>query len=199
MKKVQIIVDAVLACGIIALFVLHFTSKPCGKSHQTAEATVEEGNLPIAFVNLDSVLLNYTLAQEISEKLMKKQEDARLKLNTKARTFQKEYADFQRKLENNAFLSRERAESEANRLQKKQEELQALEAQLTEDIMRENQELNIRLADSLTACIEEFNKDGRFHLIMSNQGRDNIITAVDGYDVTEAIVTSLNNRYAATK
>lgn len=199
MKKVQIIVDAVLAVGVIALFVLHFVGQPCCKNHQVTEATVEEGNLPIAFVNLDSVLLNYTLAQEVSEKLMKKQEDARLKLNTKARTFQNEYADFQRKLENNAFLSRERAESEANRLQKKQEELQALEAQLTEDIMRENQELNIRLADSLTACIEEFNKDGRFHLIMSNQGRDNIITAVDGYDVTEAIVTSLNNRYAAAK
>lgn len=199
MKKNQIIVDAVLAVGIIALFVLHFVGQPCCKHHQAVEAQVEEGNLPIAFVNLDSVLVNYTLAQEITEKLMKKQEDARLKLNTKVRTFQNEYADFQRKLENNAFLSRERAESEANRLQRKQEELQALEAQLTEDIMRENQELNMRLADSLTACIEDFNKDGRFHLILSNQGRDNVLTSVEGYDVTDAIITSLNNRYAAKK
>lgn len=199
MKKTQIIVDAVLACGIIALFVLYFVGVPCCKSSQAPVAEVEEGNLPIAYVNLDSVLVNYTLAQEISEKLMKKQEDARLKLNTKARTFQNEYADFQRKLENNAFLSRERAESEANRLQKKQEDLQALEAQLTEDIMRENQELNIRLADSLNACIANFNKDGRFHLILSNQGSDNILTATEGYDITDAIVKSLNDRYAAKK
>lgn len=199
MKKVQIFVDAVLACGIIALFILHFVGSPCCKSSQAPVAEVEEGNLPIAYVNLDSVLVNYTLAQEISEKLMKKQEDARLKLNTKARTFQNEYADFQRKLENNAFLSRERAESEANRLQKKQEDLQALEAQLTEDIMRENQELNIRLADSLNACIANFNKDGRFHLILSNQGSDNILTATEGYDITDAIVKSLNDRYAAKK
>mgnify|MGYP003311845629 CR=1 FL=1 len=199
MKKTQIIVDAVLACGIIALFILHFVGAPCCKSSQAPVAEVEEGNLPIAYVNLDSVLVNYTLAQEISEKLMKKQEDARLKLNTKARTFQNEYADFQRKLENNAFLSRERAESEANRLQKKQEDLQALEAQLTEDIMRENQELNIRLADSLNACIANFNKDGRFHLILSNQGSDNILSATDGYDITDAIIQSLNDRYAAKK
>lgn len=199
MKKIQIIIDSVLAVAVIALFILHFVGQPCCKRHQATEAQVEEGNLPIAFINLDSVLVNYTLAQEAGEKLMKKQEDARLKLNTKARTFQNEYADFQRKLDNNAFLSRERAESEANRLQKKQEELQALEAQLTEDIMRENQELNMRLADSLTACINDFNADGRFHLILSNQGRDNILTSVEGYDVTDAIVTSLNNRYAAAK
>ena len=199
MKKVQIIIDAVLAVGVIALFALYFDGQPCCKHNVATEAVIEEGNLPIAYVNLDSVLLNYTLAQEVGEKLMKKQEDARLKLNTKARTFQNEYADFQRKLENNAFLSRERAESEANRLQKKQEELQALEAQLTEDIMRENQELNMRLADSLTACIGEFNKDGRFHMIFTNQGRDNVIMANDGYDITEAIVASLNARYAVKK
>lgn len=200
MKKTQIIIDSVLAVAVIALFVLYFEGQPGCKRHQVAaEAQVEEGNLPIAFVNLDSVLLNYTLAQEANEKLMKKQEDARLKLNTKARTFQNEYADFQRKLENNAFLSRERAESEANRLQKKQEDLQALEAQLTEDIMRETQELNMRLADSLTACIDEYNKEGRFHLILSNQGRDNVISATDGYDITDAIVEMLNNRYAAKK
>lgn len=199
MKKIQIIIDSVLAAGVIALFILHFVSSPCCKHHQKQEAVVEQGNLPIAYVNLDSVLVNYTLAQEVSEKLMRKQEDARLKLNTKARTFQNEYADFQRKLENNAFLSRERAESEANRLQKKQEELQALEAQLTEDIMRENQELNMRLADSLTACIDEYNKAGQYHLILSNQGRDNVITATEGYDITDDVIELLNNRYAAKK
>lgn len=201
MKKVQIIVEAVLVIAVAALFVLHFTGKSCGKQSSEAAATVAEGNLPIAFINLDSLLANYTLAQECGEQLMRKQEDARLKLNTKMRTFQNEYADFQRKLENNAFLSRERAESEANRLQRKQEELQALEEQLTQDILAENQALNIRLADSLTNYLNEYNADGKFHLILSNQGRDNVLTAVDGYDITDEIIDALNARYtpATTK
>lgn len=194
MKKIQIIIDAVLVIAIAALFVLHFTGKPC--CHHAAEGSAAvEGNLPIAFINLDSVLLNYTLAQECGEQLMKKQEDARLKLNTKMRTFQNEYADFQRKVENNAFLSRERAENEANRLQRKQEELQALEEQLTQDILTEQQALNIRLADSLTNYLNEYNQDGRFHLILSNQGRDNVLTATEGYDITDEIITALNARY----
>lgn len=198
MKKVQIIIDAVLVIAIAALFVLHFSGKSCCKHDAEATAAVAEGNLPIAYINLDSLLANYTLAQECGEQLMRKQEDARLKLNTKMRTFQNEYADFQRKLENNAFLSRERAESEANRLQRKQEELQALEEQLTQDIIAENQALNIRLADSLTNYLNEYNADGKFHLILSNQGRDNVLTAVEGYDITEEIIDALNARYIPT-
>lgn len=195
MKKTQIIVDTVLSVAVVALFVLHFVGKPCCKHAAEGEANPVEGNLPIAYINLDSLLSNYTLAQECGEQLMKKQEDARLKLNTKMRTFQNEYADFQRKIENNAFLSRERAESEANRLQRKQEELQALEEQLTQDILTEQQQLNIRLADSLTNYLNEYNKDGRFHLILSNQGRDNVLTAVEGYDITDEITKALNARY----
>lgn len=195
MKKTQIIVDTILSVAVVALFVLHFVGKPCCKHAAEGEATPVEGNLPIAYINLDSLLSNYTLAQECGEQLMKKQEDARLKLNTKMRTFQNEYADFQRKIENNAFLSRERAESEANRLQRKQEELQALEEQLTQDILTEQQQLNIRLADSLTNYLNEYNKDGRFHLILSNQGRDNVLTAVEGYDITDEITEALNARY----
>ena len=56
--------------------------------------------------------------------MTKKAEDARLSLNTKAKQLQKELADFQNKINNNAFLSRERAEQEASRLQKKQAEIQ---------------------------------------------------------------------------
>lgn len=195
MKKTQIIVDTILSVAVVALFVLHFVGKPCCKHAAEGEATPVEGNLPIAYINLDSLLSNYTLAQECGEQLMKKQEDARLKLNTKMRTFQNEYADFQRKIENNAFLSRERAESEANRLQRKQEELQALEEQLTQDILTEQQQLNIRLADSLTNYLNEYNKDGRFHLILSNQGRDNVLTSIEGYDITDEITKALNARY----
>ena len=127
---------------------------------------------------------------------MKKQEDARLKLNTKARSLQSEMADFQRKLENNAFLSRERAEKEQQRLVKKQQELQELEAKLTEDIMLENQKLNMQLADTLTNFLKEFNADGRYHVILSNNAKDNVLMATDTYNITNEVIDQLNTRYA---
>jgi outer membrane protein len=176
----------------VALFVIVLT----GEKTDVPAAVVETSEvMPIAYLNVDSLLMTYTFALEANEKLLKKQEDARLKLNTKARTLQNEMADFQRKLENNAFLSRERAEKEQQRLLKKQQELQELEAKLTEEIMIENQKLNIQLADTVTNFLKEYNADGHFHIILSNTAKDNVLMAAEQYDITKEVVDALNTRY----
>ena len=103
--------------------------------------------------------------------------------------------DFQRKLENNAYLSRERAEKDQQKLAKKEQELQELEAKLTQDIMLENQTLNQQLSDSLNNFLKEFNADGRYHVILSNTAKDNVLMANEQYDITDEVVNGLNARY----
>ena len=193
MNKVQIAINVVLVASVATLFGLVLSNKS-GKG-SVAPAPVEEEVMPIAYLNVDSLLENYVFAQEANEKLMKKQEDARLKMNTKVRTFQNEVADFQRKLENNAFLSRERAEKEQQRLAKKEQELQELEAKLTQDILTENQNLNKQLVDSLNNFLNVFNADGRYHVILSNNAKDNILMASEVYDITDEVIEGMNNRY----
>ena len=122
MNKIQILINVILVAAVAALFVIFFSKKAPAATETLVTGTSEV--MPVAYLNVDSLLANYTFAQEASEKLMSKQEDARVKMNTKLRTFQNEVADFQRKLENNAFLSRERAEKEQQRLEKKEQELQ---------------------------------------------------------------------------
>ena len=200
MNKTQIVVDAILAVAVTALFALFFTQKPAEKAvAPTENAVLTEGNLPIAYLNLDSVLTQYQFAIEASDKLMTKQEDARLKLNTKVRTLQSEAADFQRKLENGAFMSRDRAEQKQQELLKKQNDLQELEAKLTNDIMIENQKLNMQLADTINNFLREFNADGRYQMIFANAGKDNILQAAAGYDITAEVVDALNARYNKKK
>ena len=200
MNKIQITIDAILAAAVVALFVIFFTVKPsCGQQTNAETATVAEGNMPVAYLNLDSVLTYYTFAIEASDKLMSKQEDARLKLNTKARTLQSEMADFENKLRNGAFMSRERAEQKQQQLLQKQQDLQDLEAKLTNDIMLENQQLNMQLADTLNNFLREFNADGRYHMIFANTGKDNILQAADSYDITAEVIEALNARYASKK
>lgn len=194
MNKIQLIINSVLAAAVVALFIIVFAVKPsCCKSH-SGEAVVVEGNMPVAYLNTDSLLLHYTFAQEAQEKLMTKQEDARLKLNTRARSLQGEMNDFQRKLDAGAFLSQERAQNEYARLQKKQAELEQLEQKLTQDIMEEQQTLNMQLADSLNTFLAEFNSDYRFQIILSNTMSDNILMAAEGYDITDAVIEGMNAR-----
>ena len=200
MNKIQITIDAILAAAVVALFVIFFTVKPsCGQHTDAEAAPIAEGNMPVAYLNLDSVLTYYTFAIEASDKLMSKQEDARLKLNSKARTLQSEMADFENKLRNGAFMSRERAEQKQQQLLQKQQDLQDLEAKLTNDIMLENLQLNMQLADTLNSFLREFNADGRYHMIFANTGKDNILQAADSYDITAEVIEALNARYASKK
>lgn len=192
MNKIQIVINVILVAAVATLFGIVLA----GKKPASAEVAVSNPSevMPVAYLNVDSLLANYTFAQEASEKLMTKQEDARVKMNTKLRTFQNEVADFQRRLENNGFLSRERTEQAQQKLAKKEQELQELEAKLTQDIMLENQKLNVQLADSLTNYLKEFNADGRYHVILSNTAKDNVLMAADQYDITDEVVAGLNAR-----
>jgi outer membrane protein len=191
MNKVQILVNVVLVAAVAALFVLHFGEKECTPSEVAAPSEV----MPVAYLNVDSILANYSFAIEASEKLMSKQEDARLKINTKLRSFQNDVNDFQRKLQNNAFLSRERAEQAQQALAKKEQDIQQLEAKLTQEILEENQKVNAQLADSLTNYLNIFNEEAKYHIIFSNNAKDNLLLANEQYDITEKIIEGLNARY----
>lgn len=198
MNKIQLVINVVLVAAVAALFVIVFAAKPAQQPAQTVAAP-SEGQLPVAFVNLDSILLGYTFALEAQDKLMTRQENARMELNQKARTLQNEMVDFQKKLENNAFLSRQRAESEQQRILKKQQDLENREAQLTQEILQENQQLQAQLADTILSYLKQLNAEGRYQMIFSNNAKDNILLSAEGYDITAEVVEALNARYTSKK
>lgn len=203
MNKIQICINVVFGVLIVVLSVLFCVfggwKRPVCAVEESSLAAAESERLPIAYINIDSLLMDYVFAQEANEKLMSKQEDARLQLNQKARSLQNDMAEFQRKLDNNAFLSRGRAESEAQRLQKRQQDLQDLEAKLTQDIMLENQNLNLQLRDTLDNFLKVFNADGRYEMILSNTQSDNVLFSKPIYDITQEVVAALNDRYPKKK
>ena len=207
MNKTSIIVESILGAAVVALFILFFTVNPWAKKSSNNEVEAQGELLPIAVVNTDSILLHYTLAVEASDKLQAQYEEAMVKLDTKAKAFQKEYEtfqqdvlNFQKKVEANAFLSRERAESEQARLQKKeqqlmakQQELENLRQKLSADFMAQQSELTQQLQDSVQAYLREMNADGHLHLILNDAV---LMNKVAGYDITDEVIEALNARYA---
>ena len=192
MNKILIAVNVLLVAAVATLFGLVLS----GKSNEPVSEVVADAEvLPVAYVNVDSVLVKYNFAIDANEQLMKKHEDARLKINTKLRSFQNDVNDFQRKLQNNAFLSRERAEQAQQALAKKEQDIQQLEAKLTQEILEENQKVNAQLADSLTNYLNIFNEEAKYHIIFSNNAKDNLLLANEQYDITEKIIEGLNARY----
>ncbi len=196
MNKFLLVLNAVLCVAVIVLFILFFNLKSNKEERKiiTTTETIHTNQLPIAYVNIDSLLLHYQFAKDANETLLKKQEDSRLTINMKARELQNEMNEFQKKLENNAFLSRERAEQEHTRLLKKQQDLQELDAQLSQKLLAEQQKMSEQLRDSLNAFLKEFNKNKKYHIILSNTLNDNILYALDGYDITSEVIKQLNQR-----
>ena len=197
MKNLSLIFNGILAIAVIVLFILFFTKNGSVTTspNTTYTAKNKSGKLPIAYINVDSLLSNYQFAKDANESLIRKQEDSRLNINTKARQLQVEMGEFQRKLENNAFLSRERAEQEQVRLQKKQQELQQMDGKLSQELMQVQQKMSEGLRDTITKFIKEYNKDGKYEMILSNTSSDNVLWASKGYDITEEVTKMLNERF----
>ena len=207
MNKIQLILFNVLFAAVVALFILFFTYDPHAKKPAAQEIEAQGELLPIAVVNTDSILKHYTLAIESTEKLMAQYEESMVKLDTKAKalqkegeTFQRDVLDFQRKLEANAFLSRERAESEQAKLQKKeqqllakQQDLENLRQKLSADFMNEQDALTRQLQDSVQQFLREYNADGHLHIILNDAV---LMNKVAGYDITDEVVEALNARFA---
>ena len=198
MKHINSIVNIVLAVGLIVLYILHFTGTNNGKSAtRTADSdsTSLSGQLPIAYINVDSLLLNYNYSKDLNEVLIRKRENAQATLTEKARKLDGEMKEFQRKRENNAFLSEQSFKSQQQALLKKQQDLQQLEETLTQQLGKEQQKMNEQLRDSIYKFQREFNKDHKYQMILSNTMNDNIMVADNAYNITNEVVEMLNSKY----
>lgn len=116
-----------LAIRITTVVALSLLMVQCGNKQAAPNQSVSDDTtissygdkLPIAYINVDSLLSKYNYAKDLNEKMINKQENARASINEKARQLKKEQDDFQRKYQNNAFLSPERAQQEYQRLEKR--------------------------------------------------------------------------------
>ena len=108
-------------------------------------------------------------------------------------------SDFQRKVQDNAFLSTERAQQEEGRLMKEQEDLQTYAASVERELAFERARMAQQLNDTVSFALEQFNTPKKYELIFSNAGTDVILYADGIYDITVDVVEFLNDRYVPEK
>ncbi|MDR2681386.1 MAG: OmpH family outer membrane protein [Tannerella sp.] len=196
-EKVHYVIEAVLAVAVIILFVLQFSN-----NRKLTPAAVASGNsavespMPIAFIDVDSLISNYTYSIDLNEQITKKYENSRANLTEKFRKLQSEVVDFQRKVDTGSFLSRERLEAEQQRLMKKEQELQELQAQMSQELGEEQLRINEALRETIISQLREFNKAKGFQVIYGKKN-DNILFADNVYDITGEVIEYLNRLYTS--
>lgn len=160
-------------------------------------ATVSGDGLKIAFVEVDSLMTQYDFAKDYSVTLQKKSNNARNTLNQKGNALQAAVANFQQKVNNNGFQSREQAASQQAAIENQQRSLQELQARLENELATETAKFNEALRDSLQNFLKAYNKDKKYDMILSKAG-DNILIANKGLDITQDVINGLNKRYKPT-
>ena len=184
------------ALAIAAMMVSCNNSAP--KMDEQPAAGASTTGMKIAYVEVDSLMTQYTFAKDYSVTLEKKSNNARNTLTQKGNALQAAVNNFQQKLNNNGFQSREQAASVQNAIQRQQNDLQALQARLETELANETAKFNEALRDSLNNFLRAYNNDKKYDIILSKAG-DNILFADKKYDITQDVINGLNKRYKPAK
>ncbi|MGM9697204.1 MAG: OmpH family outer membrane protein [Prevotella sp.] len=187
--------------GIAAVSAFVFTScnNSAPKMDEKQETTTSNAttDMKIAFVEVDSIMSQYKYCKEYSLVLQKKSNNARNTLAAKSKQLQAAAANFQQKLQNNGFASREQAASVQAAIQRQDQDLQELQNRLGSELDAETAKFNKSLRDSIQNFLKDYNKTKKYDLIISKAG-DNILYADKKHDITQDVINGLNKRYKST-
>ena len=190
----QFKLTAFAAVAAILLFAQCANNQNNQAAPATAPAAAVDGGIKIAYVDIDSLLNNYTFSVTLRNEMLRKGENMRMTLSEKGKAIQADMEDFQRKVENNVYATRERVEEEQTKLLKKKEALEKLEQRLLSELSAENQKNNVTLHDSINSFLKVYNNDKKYDLIISRVG-DNLLYANEALDITQEVINGLNARY----
>lgn len=199
MNKLNFLLKGLTIVAVAILFAQCAKNSEVESTASSANNSSTNSELKLAYVDVDSLLTKYQLSIDINEEMVKKAEDVRLTLNQKANALAKEKQEFQSKVENNAFLSKERAEQEYTRLLKKERELEELNNKLQGSLAEANMSNTQRLRDSISTYLKEYNAEKKYSMIFSRTGFENILHAEEAYNITKEIVDGLNSIYTSAK
>ena len=198
MKKINFIsLLSAVAIASLSLASCNNASPKMDDQPASSAAGTAASGMKIAYVEVDSIMTQYSFCKEYSLILQKKSNNARNTLNQKGQQLQTAAANFERKLQNNGFTSREEAARVQAAIQRQQQDLQELQNRLGSELDAETAKFNAALRDSLQNFLKVYNKDKKFDLILSKAG-DNILYAEKRDDITQDVINGLNKRYKST-
>jgi outer membrane protein len=184
-----------LAVAVVASAAMTSCDNSAPKMDEKSQAAEQSApaELKIAFVEVDSIMSQYTFCKDYTEILQKKGQNIQNTLAAKQRSLQQAAANFQQKLQQNAY-TREQAEGIQASLQKQGADLDALNQRLSNEFAAETEKYNNALRDSIQHFLAKYNKDKKYSMILSKAG-DNLLYADKAFDITNEVVAGLNKAY----
>lgn len=199
MKNVSIIFNAVLSVAVIALFILHFSSKPATSQSVEGAPAVTAQSGSIVYIQIDSLMSQYDMFNDLKTELESKAQVIQDDLTKKGRAFERDVNDFKEKVQK-GLITRAQAETQQAQLQNREAELQSLSQQKQMEMAEEEGVLFRKVMDALNTYLKKYNAEKRYALIITSSGSTNTVIEADpANDITKEIVNGLNEEYVKSK
>lgn len=184
-----------LLIALTALVVV-FTSGKNNKSNVVQSNP--DGKITIAWVNTDTIWEQYDFVTDVKAELAKYEQNLQTQYTNSLAAFQNEYNDYIKKA--SAYqLSLDEQKKTEEKLAKKQQTLQEMDAKLSQQLIDEKTARNMEVHDTIVSYIARFNKNKQHTFIMERSYGGGILWADSTLEITNTVVKGLNEEYKATQ
>ncbi len=192
------ILNFILLAGLVVLYFIVLKPKTDSTPNMALIQKASAGAVTIAYVNSDSILVHYDFVKSMRAKLESKTNLLENELKTKQAAFEKDAAYFQDQV-NKKTISDASAQEIYGQLSSEQQKLYELREKYSNDISKQEYELNVLLLDSLNNFLKRYNKKVNFDYILAYNKGGSILTANDSLDITKEVLKLLNEEFSASK
>jgi len=194
MKNTSLVLIVVLFIAVAGIYILHFSGN---KSHGSGKDGANDGGaaseLKIAYIKVDSLVVNYDFAQEMHEGFTKQQEAFTKEYGEKRSRFESQAASFQEKVQRGGFLTQDRAVQERDRLMGEEQQITKLDQELSAKLAQMQADNNKQLLDSIMNYLKTYNKDKKYNYIFNAA---EVLIGDETHNVTKEVLVGLNSRYS---
>ena len=200
MKKISLWLNVVLIIAVAGIYFLHFSGGKTAKKATKGENVeqVIDRDYAIAYVNIDTLVRNYSLFIDKSEALAQKRNESEAELQIQSRSFEKEVRDFQDKV-TKGLITRTKAQGLQQELAQKDQQLYATRDNLAMQLSEEEQVMYRQVLNEVMVYLEEYNETYNYKYIFSNSFGGQLLYTDKSLNITIDVLDGLNEKYAKSK
>ena len=192
LRNLAIVSNITLAIAVAILYVLHFK----GQNETAMPPMVSaSGSGNLVYVNIDTLLENYTLYQKKKVEFETAQKSFEADMEGKKAQLQANYDAAQSKARA-GNMTEAQMQAEEEKLMQQQQQLMDYKTGVEEKMAQQNVEFNKSLYNQLNAYLREMNKTGRYQFILGYTQEGGILLANDSLNITKYVLEGLNKKYA---
>ncbi|MDY0053819.1 MAG: OmpH family outer membrane protein [Bacteroidales bacterium] len=197
-QKIFSFISVLSLIGVIVVITLFIFKGNNISNDNSSTPIIQNGELRIAYVDTDSIMLQYEYAKDLEQGLKSYQKQLESSYEGQLRKLQTDFENYQKTGDKLTLTEQRRKEED---LMKRQQELPEVQQRMMSQLQERQVEDNKKLLNSVYAFIKDYNsKNKKFNIILSKSYvSSSVLYADQGLDITKEIIKGLNQEYKDLK